>query len=114
MRKKVYVCSPLKGDGTADTIRMNMDKARGYARQAFLEGCDPLVPHIYYPSFLDENDPIQRTFGLDSGLCWLRECDELWVCASDSGSEGMAVEISMAKELNIPILFKYDHPMAVK
>jgi len=111
-RERVYICSPLKGDGSKAVMERNIELARGYARTAYQEGYSPLVPHIYYPTFLNESAQDERDFGLAEGLEWLRQCSEIWVCADDSGSEGMKHEMALAYELNIPMVYRFDHPQA--
>lgn len=66
--KKVFICSPLRGN-----IPENQAKAREYARSAVLEGYLPIVPHIYFTQFLDENKENERQIGIDAGIEWLND-----------------------------------------
>ena len=61
-----------------------------------------MAPHLFFPSFLSENEPEERETGIQFGLEWLNDCDELWVIGSRI-SEGMKREIAVAEELGIPV-----------
>lgn len=71
----------------------------------------PLAPHVYYANFLEENNEVERQLGMDMGLRWLAECDEIWVFNQKGISKGMQVEIDMATKLNIPIKYMEDNKM---
>lgn len=104
--KKVYVCSRLAGD-----IENNIEKAKGYAKFVAKEcGAIPIVPHIYFTQFLNDDLPEERAFGTMAGLALLSECDELWYFG-DSVSQGMVREIIAAKEQNIPVRYISDAEM---
>lgn len=73
MMKKVYICSPLGGDITA-----NFEKAKRYAEYALkVCGTAPVVPH-FYTLLLDDANPKERELGLKAGKDLLWFCDELW------------------------------------
>ena len=100
-RKRVYICSPLKGN-----VRRNMLRARMYCRFAFDKGYVPITPHIYYPLFLDESSPKERAAGIRYGLESMWQASEVWVFGENI-SEGMRAEIDLAKDLKIPIRYFY-------
>ena len=98
--KLVYICSPLKGD-----IQGNIEKARGYCREALLQGYLPIAPHIYFTQFLDDTNEIERLLGMQCGIYLLPMCDELWVYGEPS--EGMQKEIDYWNEyVKRPIIRK--------
>ena len=106
--RKIYICSPLSGD-----IENNIEKAKGYCEyivKAF--GAIPVCPHIYFTQFLDDNNKVEREFGLKAGLLLLSECDELYYFG-DIVSRGMAQEIAYAKAQGISVkyipLYEYEH-----
>lgn len=115
-RKKVYICSPLQGDGSKQAKRANMAKAKDYASKAFKEGYAPVVPHLFYPIFLDDNIPEEREFAIQAGLAQLVEVagagGEFWVCADEFESKGMKTEIQLAEVLGLTVQYRYDHPRA--
>lgn len=102
--KRVYICSPLKGN-----IEKNMMKARLYCRFAYEEGFVPVAPHIYFPQFLDDTNKNERAAGLRYGLEQLWQCRELWVFGQTI-SKGMQAEIELAKDLKIPVRY-FDEKM---
>lgn len=98
-KKIVFICSPFAGD-----IEGNTRRAKRYGRFAVIEKAVPIIPHLMYPQFLEENDPEERQLGIDMGLILLRKCQELWVFGSRISS-GMSAEITKAKRWNIPIRY---------
>lgn len=62
----------------------------------------PMAPHLFFPEFLSEDKPKERETGIQFGLEWLSECDELWVIGSRI-TEGMKREITVAGDLGIPV-----------
>ena len=95
----VFICSPFAGD-----IEGNTRRAKRYGRFAVIKKAVPIIPHLMYPQFLEENDPEERQLGIDMGLILLRKCQELWVFGSRISS-GMSAEITKAKRWNIPIRY---------
>ena len=98
-KKIVFICSPFVGD-----IEGNTRRAKRYGRFAVIEKAVPIIPHLMYPQFLEENDPDERQLGIDMGLILLGKCQELWVFGSRISS-GMSAEITKAKRWNIPIRY---------
>ena len=100
-RSIVYVCAPYRG--TLDEMLRNRKLTIDRCRALYELGCHPIAPQLYYPTFLDEDNPQDRQFGLDAGLGWLLcMCDEVYVFG-DRITEGMQREIDIATEHNIPI-----------
>jgi len=99
--KKIFICSRLRGD-----IEKNMERARKFSRQVILEGHFPLTPHIYFTQFLDELNEKERNIGINAGLEWIKECDEIWIFDKEI-SEGMKKEIKSAKKQNKKIVQKW-------
>jgi len=98
-KKIVFICSPFAGD-----IDGNSRRARRFGRFAVTEKAVPIIPHLMYPQFLEEDDPEERQLGIDMGLVLLSKCHELWVFGNRISS-GMSVEIARAKRWNIPIRY---------
>ena len=46
--KKVYICSPCRGD-----YENNIQRAKEYSRAAVEKGVIPVTPHIYLTQFMD-------------------------------------------------------------
>ncbi len=99
-RRIVYVCAPY--GGTIDDQIRNTTATIRRCRLLYEQGCNPIAPQIYYPRFLDDNDPAERRDGLDAAKDWLKHCDVVYVYG-DRITPGMCSEIEMAKKLGIPI-----------
>ena len=107
-RKRVFICSPLRPrKGTPKEQRMelfhNLELASLACRYAVQHGCNPMAPHLLIPAFLDDTDAEERKVGIELGIDWLMNCDELWVIG-ERISEGMQNEIDMALDLDIPVI----------
>lgn len=95
--KKVFVCSPYRGD-----IEKNTKKAAYAAKIACGCGYMPVVPHLYFPQFLDENDESERIRGIELGIELMKGCDQIWLL-EPSITSGMEYELEAAKEIHIPV-----------
>ena len=112
IKRLIYICSPYRPVDIAPKtaplkeieriqkheIAANIDRARRACRIVVALGMIPMAPHIYFTQFMDDTVETERKRGMDFGLRWLAECDELWVFG-ERISEGMAAEIARAKEL---------------
>ena len=99
MRKKVFICSPFRGD-----MEGNARRAAVYSRMACEEGYLPIAPHLLFPQFLNEGIEEERRLGIAMGMELLALCDEVWVFGE--ATEGMAAEIASATEQGKIIIFK--------
>lgn len=93
-RPIVYVCSPFSGN-----VEENTANARKYCRFAVERGYIPIAPHLLYPQFLNDNDPVERELGLHFGNVLMSHCTEVWVFC-ETISTGMDAEIRRAKRKN--------------
>lgn len=93
-RPMVYVCSPLSGD-----VEKNAANARRYSRFAVERGYIPIAPHLLFPQFLNDKDPVERELGLHFGNVLMSHCSEVWVFG-ETISAGMDAEIRRAKRKN--------------
>lgn len=101
--KKIFVCSPLRGDTTA-VVDSNLRLAENLCHAAMtLEGVAVFAPHLHYTLFLDDEVPEERLLGITAGQSFLDACDEIWVYAHRGISNGMAAEIELASRLEMPI-----------
>ena len=103
--KMVFICSPYRSDnpdplGRVNEIQRNIEMARTGCRIAVERGLIPIAPHLYFPQFLSEET--ERETGIRQGMQLLALCSELWVLGRKV-SDGMAKEISYAKELGLPV-----------
>ena len=98
-RPLVYICSPFSGD-----MERNRERTRRFCRFALKSGQIPLVPHLIFPEFMDDDDPEERGLALFMDIVLMGKCQELWVLG-DEISEGMQVEIETAKRRRQPIRY---------
>lgn len=102
-RPLVYISSPYAGD-----IKLNIANARRYSRFALSQKAIPLAPHLLYPQFMDNTNPIERDFArYKVNYVLIGKCDELWVFGN-AISSGMEYEISVAKKRNMRIRYFTD------
>ena len=92
----IFICSPYRGN-----VETNLENARRYCCFAIRRGGIPYAPHLLFTQFLDDSIAHEREQGLELGLSMLSICDELW--AFGKPTTGMALEISEAERLNIPV-----------
>lgn len=90
--KKVFVSSRFRGDTHA-----NIETAKDLAREVIQMGHIPIMPHLYFPLFLNDADPYDRGVGLVAGLMLLKDCDDMVIYDDDGVSDGMAIEIAFWK-----------------
>lgn len=90
----VYICSPFSGDTEHNTI-----KAREYCRFAVEQNCIPIAPHLFFPQFMDDENPQERELAMFMNMVLLSKCKELWVFG-ETVSQGMGAEIDKAKKRN--------------
>ena len=98
-RPVVYVCSPFSGDPSG-----NAEKARRYCRFAVDTGYAPFAPHLFFPQFLDDENPDERELGMFMAIIMLTKCAELWVFG-DPITKGMSQEIRKAESRNMIVRY---------
>ena len=77
--KKVYICSPCRGD-----YENNIQRAKEFSRAAVERGCIPITPHIYLTQFMDDTVPAERELGLSTSTTG--PSASRWTAASSSTS----------------------------
>lgn len=105
-RPLVYICSPLRSvSSTNPTLELsaNLRLARDACTLACYRGCIPIAPHLYFPQFLDDNDPSQRALGMEFGADAICHCEALWI-VSRRISSGMSAEIKIAQQFGVKVL----------
>ena len=92
-RPLVYICSPYSGN-----IDRNVKWARRYSRFALEQNTIPITPHLLYPQFINDNDPVERHLACHKiNYVLIGKCEELWVFGRNI-STGMEYEISVAQK----------------
>lgn len=103
----VYICSKFRGDVAANT-----ENARRYSRYALERGCIPIAPHLLFPQFMDEEKERDMAIAIDLVIL-TKCCQEMWVFG-DEVSEGMAVEIACAEEMDMKVRFVKEGQICTK
>ncbi len=98
-RPLVYVASAYSGD-----VATNSEKTKQYCSFALQQGQIPLAPHLMFPQFMSDDDPVERELAIFMDVILLGKCDELWGFG-DRITEGMKVEIDVAKKCRQPIRY---------
>lgn len=98
-RPFVYVASAYSGD-----VITNIEKVKQYCRFSLEQGQIPLAPHLMFQLFMNDDNLAERELVIFMDVILLGKCDELWVFG-DSISEGMVVEIEVAKKRRQPIRY---------
>ena len=75
---KVFICSPFSG-GITTTREQNITTAKIAGRYAYEKGKTPFIPHLMYPTFLNDDAPEERYRGIGMGMEFMRDCSELWI-----------------------------------
>lgn len=100
--EKVYIISRYRARSKRQQ-EFNVVVAQYFARETVLSDKIPIVPHIYFTQFLDDEDERERDCGLGLGLHALRHCDEFLLVVIDGIiSEGMRAEIAEVSRLGMP------------
>lgn len=92
--KRVYICSPYRAN-TPTEKAANIQNAIDAAKEILKQGDIPVVPHLYFPNFMNDDDKVERAWAIQTGKLFIDTCDEIWVF-SDHLSEGMKEELEYA------------------
>jgi len=101
--RTAYICSPYRAE-TKEQFEKQLEYTKKKAREVVMQGCDVIVPHLYYPQFLDDNIEPERAIGMNSALNLIIVCDSLIVCEQYGISSGMKAEIEFAEKHGIEII----------
>ena len=110
--KKIYVCSPVRGDqSNLRVIEENLARAVMYSQYVYKHGHLPICPQIYLENATGLNeakDPRCREQVLKLGVEMLVMCDGLWVFGRRFGeeSEGMKRELEVARNKGIQVRYR--------
>jgi hypothetical protein len=93
----IYICSPYSGN-----VDVNVKKAQHFCLFAIDKNYIPLAPHLFFPQFMDDENPNERKLAIFMDIVLMSKCTEVWVFG-DTLSSGMAMEIEKAKRKGQPI-----------
>lgn len=104
-RKKIFVCSNFRPTPKY-SMKQNVEYAASCCQFVAKLGHAPFAPHLMCPWFLREDDVDQRNTGIEIGLEYMKNCEELWCflrSSLDIKSDGMKTEISNAVNLGLKV-----------
>lgn len=105
--RRVIIESPFRNEDSK-IIEENVHYARRAVRDSLSRGEAPIASHLLYTQegILDDNDPIERQWGIDAGLAWHAGA-EVTVVYTDRGiSKGMKYGIACAEQLGTPVEYR--------
>ena len=93
MGKLVYLESPYAGD-----VEKNIKYARLCMKDSLDRGEYPFASHLLYTqeNILNDNDPVERTFGIVAGFAFAKLCCKTVIYADLGISNGMMLGIEDA------------------
>lgn len=93
--KRVVIESPLSGDFTK-----NKRYALWCAYHCRVLGEAAYASHLFFPQFLDDEDPESRAFGIEAGYAWAQTADVIAFYVDLGMSVGMLkAELRWARHL---------------
>jgi len=99
VKEMIYICSPFRGD-----TQNNIEQAQRICHRVAMKQFIPFAPHLYFPQFLNDDNPQEREFGIETALEMMNMCSELWVFG-DVISDGMKAEITHASKTGRVVKF---------
>ena len=109
MNKLIYVCTPYRAS-TSEELAENIRLAKRVCKRVLSENDVPYAPHLFFPGFLDEDNPNERMNGIEMGLELMDACDEVYLFGFNI-TEGMKFELDHARAKRIPVCL-YDENMS--
>lgn len=103
-KKIIYIATPYRAK-TKDQFEKQLNYTKDLAAKQVAEDNDVIVPHLYYPQFLNDDIPEERVAGMESAKRLIKVCGKVLVGAKHGISQGVQAEIDYAKENNILVEF---------
>lgn len=103
----VYVAGPYRSN-SYEGIKLNIESARNVAVKTAKLGYAIACPHTNTGT-MDEIAPeIEDNFWLQSAIAIMKRCDAIVLAPGWTGSEGVRIELNIAKEMGIPVFETVD------
>lgn len=104
---RVIIESPF-GNKDPHVVLQNITYARRCMRDCLERGENPYASHLLFTQegILDDNDPEERTWGIDAGLDWGQFAEKTVVYTDRGMSSGMQYGIKNAEKVNRPIEYR--------
>ena len=98
---KVIIESPYR-----DNIKRNTEYAKKCLRDSLDRKESPLCFHLLYTQVLNEENDLERDFGIQTSFEWHKFSDKLVVYEDYGITYGMEMAINLAKVHKIPVEFR--------
>ena len=99
--KLLFISSPFR-----EFRARNIEYAKSLLRDAINEGYAPIAPHLLYPQVLDDDNITERKIAMELCQELIKKCDAVWVGKKYGISQGMKLEIELARKLGKKIIWK--------
>lgn len=109
---RVVLESPFANSDPAKFAE-NIDYLRRCIRSCIAHGESPYASHRMLTDALDDNNPAQRTLGIDAGFLWRHAADVTVVYIDRGISKGMVLGIQDALKNNRPMVIRAFDPQLV-
>lgn len=103
--RRIFISSPYWNE-SIEKMAENVHLAELACKKIIERGNIPIAPHLYFPRFLEDENPMSREIGIECGLFFLDHCDDMivildtpsnrWGSAKDTITKGMRIEIEHA------------------
>jgi len=100
----VYICTRFSAK-TQEQFDKQLEVTKNISREVVLAGHEVIVPHLYYPQFLNDDDIAERLIGTQSAIKLLDVCDSLVVYIGLGISSGMKAEIETARQKEMQVIY---------
>ena len=100
----IYICSRFSAENE-EQFDKQLEITKIVSKEVVLSEHEVIVPHLYYPLFLDDNNEEDRLIGTQSAIKLLNVCDMLFVYIGLGVSSGMEAEIKIAKQNSMEIRY---------
>lgn len=77
-KQLVFICSPFHSYDEMQKL-CNIENAKTYCRIASRQGYIPIAPHLFFPQFLNDDNPTERAAGIEMGKQLMQKCSKVWV-----------------------------------
>lgn len=99
--RKVILESPYAGD-----VERNVAYLNRAIRYCIERGASPYASHQMLTGALDDTEPYERAAGIQAGLVWGEEADQIWVFTDYGISPGMQRAIEYHQRFYRSIVYK--------
>lgn len=103
--------SPFKGQGDnpeaiIEDRKKKMDYARECCRDSYTRGEHPFASHLFYPQFMNDNDPTERQAGINFGYDHWKDARSVVFYVDLGLSDGMIAALRRAIDKKLAIEFR--------